>query len=93
MSELMEEESRLCSLVWYERTLRYTDEQLAKMPPDIRKGRDAAKARIEDEYPEEVAAITNHDEFIADPFQVGLNLGKLMAIRWASGEEANNGDT
>jgi hypothetical protein len=93
LAEMVDMEKKYFDLVWYERTLRNTEEELDSWPSDIRKGRDAAKARIEAAYPEDVAAITDHDEFIADPFMVGLNLGKLMAVRWAMGDEENNGDS
>jgi hypothetical protein len=93
LAELQEHENKYFDLVWYERSLRRSDEEFVKLSQDTQDKIVAAQLRIEGAYPEEVEALRDHEEFIADPFQVGLNLGKLMAVRWAMGDEENNGDS
>lgn len=88
--ELIEAELKYCDLVWYERSSHKCGKSHAS---NIEATIEAAKMRIEAEYPQEVAALAINNNGFADPFEAGKNLATLMTLRWALGEDDGLGDT
>ena len=76
---LAELENKYNDLVWYARSPRATNVEFWRdTPEDIREGAFRAQMRVEENYPDEVAALRGE----ASDWQHGFNSGMLAALRF-----------
>ena len=77
---LAELERKYERLVWYARSAPASNVEFwCKVPDHIRQGAFESQMRVEEDYPDEVARLRNHD---GSDWQHGFNSGMLAALRF-----------
>lgn len=79
--ELLALEEKMFDLVWYARSAPMDDPYWEEVPDDIKKEAWKKQMEVEEEYPEDVAALSDPEN---GDSQHGFNTGVLAGLRYAT---------